>query len=172
MKSIFDILATEVIMKKILITLLTLTTLSSCATTKHVAEIPVGKMQQAQLLDNYASFSSGFERYALTAEQSNLVKSWPKNVSIDIYFGTWCHDSQREVPKLLKALQVNQQVKTTLIALDGHKSDPLGLAKNNAIKFTPTFVIFVNNKEVGRIVERPKNNLIIDIDSMIKQKNI
>ncbi|PCI60353.1 MAG: thioredoxin [Gammaproteobacteria bacterium] len=157
-------------MKKILLTLLTLTALNSCVTTNQITKIPVGKMQQVELLNHYEIFSAGYKSYTLSVEQSNIVKAWPENVSIDIYFGTWCHDSQREVPKLLKALQVNSKIKTTLIALDGHKTDPLGLAKNNAVKFTPTFVIFINNQEIGRIVERPKVNLIADIDEIIKLK--
>ena len=160
--------------KKITIIITTLTLLCACSTTaKKISttakkiSIPVGKMKQVELLDNFQSFSSGYKNYVLSAEQVNMVKSWPASINIDIYFGTWCPDSQREVPHLLKALEFNANVSKTLIALDGHKSDPLGLAKSAAVQYTPTFVVFVNNQEVGRVVERPKKDLISDINAML-----
>ena len=155
-------------MKNILILLLILTCLQSCASSPQTPSMAVGIINAEQLLNNYVSFSVPFQQYQLTAEQSKLVQNWPNTVTIDTYFGTWCHDSQREVPKLLKALQVNEQIKHRLIALDGHKTDPLGLAQHEHIQFTPTFVVFINNKELGRVVERPKVNLIADIDRIIK----
>jgi len=154
-------------MKKLIVILVSLMFLNACAATKYTPEIPVGKMQQNKLLDDFKVFSLGYKNYILSDEQKRMVKAWPANMSIDIYFGTWCHDSQREVPKLLKALQVNTRVTHSLIALDTHKSDPLGLAKSAAVQYTPTFIIYINKREVGRVIERPQKDLISDINDML-----
>jgi len=154
-------------MKKLLVLFISLMFLNACAASKSKTDIPEGKMQQSELLENFKTFSKGYENFTLSAGQKSMVKSWPASMSIDIYFGTWCHDSQREVPKLLKALQLNANVNKTLIALDSHKSDPLGLAKSAEVQYTPTFIIYINNREVGRIIERPQKDLINDINAML-----
>lgn len=154
-------------MKKLIVTFVAIMLLNACAAAKNAPKILVGKVQQHEFLDNFEIFSTGYKNYILSAEQVKMVKSWPANMSIDIYFGTWCHDSQREVPRLLKALEFNARVTHTLIALDTHKSDPLGLAKSAAVQYTPTFVVFINNQEIGRVIERPKKDLISDINAML-----
>jgi thiol-disulfide isomerase/thioredoxin len=85
-----------------------------------------------------------------------------------LFFGTWCHDSEREVPRLLKLLETAglSDEKLTLVGLDYRKRDPEGRAVQFDIRYTPTAIIMREGIEVGRIVERPKTSLreeIIDI---------
>lgn len=48
-------------------------------------------------------------------------------ISVKILFGTWCHDSQREIPKLLKLLEDigMQSEMISLIGLNYNKNEPL-----------------------------------------------
>ncbi|WP_448211359.1 thioredoxin family protein [Colwellia sp. MEBiC06753] len=152
---------------------LTLTfTLLACSTTAEStgqqASIAVGDINQTQLLAEYPSFLAEFSSFQETPEQIAMVEQFPNNLTLDIYFGTWCHDSQREVPRLLKALAHNQKVAVNLVALDGHKQEPLGREKIADIKYTPTIVVKIDGREVGRIIERPATDLITDITQFIK----
>jgi len=54
-----------------------------------------------------------------------------------------------------------------LFGLDYTKSEPSGRAKIHDIKYTPTFIVYQNNREIGRIIERPKVSLIADISAML-----
>ena len=130
-------------------------------------EIAVGEISKQVLLAEYAEFSHQFDKFSLTDKQIEQVRSWPKELVIDVYFGTWCHDSQREVPRLLKALLENQQIKVNLYALDGKKSDPQGRAKKAGVKYTPTMIVTLAGKQIGRIIESPKQDLITDINNFI-----
>jgi thiol-disulfide isomerase/thioredoxin len=141
--------------------------LTACAGQPETIEHFVGEISEQQLLADYETFSQSYNTYEISAEQKTQIKSWPAELTIDVYFGTWCPDSQREVPRLLKALQFNEQVHVSLIALDFKKSDPKGLAKNAAVTHTATFVVKVSGNEIGRIVEKPKTNLVEDINTMI-----
>jgi hypothetical protein len=38
----------------------------------------------------------------------------------------------------------------------------------NKIKYTPTFIVYQNNQEIGRVIERPKVSLIADINEFIQ----
>ncbi len=156
-------------MKHLLFIAIIMVSLTGCNSTAKKPQMAVGSIEQEQLLRTYQPFNEYFAQFSLTPEQIAKVKAWPNDIRFEVYFGTWCPDSQREVPKLLKALMVNPQLNADLIALDMHKTDPYNLAKKAKIKFTATFIVLKQDKEIGRVVERPKNNLIDDIDALIKK---
>jgi thiol-disulfide isomerase/thioredoxin len=79
-------------------------------------------------------------------------------LSIKILFGTWCHDSQREIPKFLRFLEninMNSEM-ISLIGLNYQKNEPLNRGNIFNIKNTPTIIFFRNEEEIGRIEETPK----------------
>ena len=137
--------------------------LSACASGN---KIMVGIVSQDKLMTD-KTFVLDTSEFTLSDEDLKQVTHWPDDLHIDIYFGTWCHDSQREVPKMLNILKENNGISSQLIALDYDKSDPQGLANTNGIKYTPTFIVSMGNKELGRIIERPTLSLVADITAMI-----
>lgn len=129
--------------------------------------LAIGEISQQKLIHDYDSFQQSYQAFALSEQEVAAIKAWPNNLHIDIYFGSWCHDSQREVPRLLKVLAENRTVSYRLIGLDYDKSEPNGSAKNHDIRYTPTFVVYKDNKELGRIIERPTVSLTADISAML-----
>ena len=81
-----------------------------------------------------------------------------EGISVKILFGTWCHDSQREVPKLLRLLEdINMKPEMiSLIGLDYNKNEPLNRGAMLEVKRTPTIIFYKNGIEIGRIEETPK----------------
>ncbi len=152
----------------ILLSMIILATVSACANS-HVekASMLSGEVSQQQVLTKHKSFKNSYQAFNVSEGDMAAVNAWPDDLHIDVYFGTWCHDSQREVPRFLKLVAENTQLSTRLIALDYEKSEPNGSAKSHAIKYTPTFVVYQNNKEIGRIVERPKVSIAADISAML-----
>jgi hypothetical protein len=50
-------------------------------------------------------FNTGYDSYQPAADIiSRLKKQNYENITIKIFFGTWCGDSKREVPRFLKLL--------------------------------------------------------------------
>ena len=154
------------------IALLSIFMLGACANTHEKNDYAVGEIKQEQLLTQYDAFLENYQNFELDALQKKQIKYWPADLKVEVYFGTWCHDSEREVPHLLKALQSYQQVNVTLIALDFNKKDPQGRAQKMKVKYTPTFVVYLAGKEIGRIVERPNQSLVDDISLMITNENL
>ena len=147
--------------------------LNACASIGTEAQQPqmtIGDISQQKLLTKYSAFEQEYTRFQLQKSDQALVNSWPESISVTAFFGTWCHDSEREVPRLLKAL--NNKVNVNLIGLDYTKSEHLGRAVKAGISFTPTFIIYNNGTEIGRIVERPKVSLVEDISAFIKKEAI
>ncbi|NQZ22225.1 MAG: thioredoxin family protein [Colwellia sp.] len=162
-------------MKTYLIKLFSLATLSLLALFANAndndnEDFAFGMISAESLLTDYAEFNNNFQDFTLSAEEQNVIADWPKNLTIDVYFGTWCHDSLREVPKLLKILSGNKDINLSLIGLDHQKQDPKDLATTNKVKYTPTIIVYRDadkKQEIGRIIERPKQSLIIDINQFL-----
>ena len=124
----------------------------------------LGEVSAEQLLAQYPTFQDEYESYQPSEKELAAVASLQDD-SLVVLFGTWCHDSQREVPRLLKTFDLSglDVPKLTLVAVDIKKNDPQGLAKKYALKYTPTFVLLKGDKELGRVIERPKMSLTEDL---------
>ena len=140
---------------------LLLVTPTSLEATADRYQHPLGDISQAQLLERHEMFKRNFDAYEVTAGIDGL----PADLKVKILFGTWCHDSEREVPRVLKLLAASgvEEKNISLIGLDIRKQEPEGRAKVLGIKYTPTFVFFSGGKEIGRIIERPTISLRDDI---------
>jgi len=126
----------------------------------------VGEINRQALFAAYPIFKVNYQSYQPSAElMSSFKASLPEALEVRVLFGTWCHDSEREVPRLLKLLNLVRMPDESveMYALDLKKKDPGGMADAMGIKYTPTFIFYVGGREIGRIVERPEESLISDI---------
>ncbi|MBT8209669.1 MAG: thioredoxin family protein, partial [Eudoraea sp.] len=82
-----------------------------------------------------------------------------KEFNILLFMGTWCSDSQREVPRFMKILEKagfpEDQLK--MVAVDKrdefYKKSPGGEEQGRNIEYVPTIIFLKDGKEAGRIVE-------------------
>lgn len=128
---------------------------------------PLGDISQAELLERHEVFKRNYDAYEVLAGIDEL----PGDLEVKILFGTWCHDSEREVPRMLKLLEASgvKQENISLIALDIRKQEPEGRAKALDVRFTPTFIFLTAGTELGRIVEQPKVNIEHDVKAMLRK---
>lgn len=117
----------------------------------------LGDISKQELFLRHPTFEENYNRY----EVLDSAERMPADFRVLIFFGTWCHDSQREVPRMLKVLEAvglpEDHIK--MVTLDFSKTDPEGLAVANGVEFTPTFIFFRQQDEIGRIIERPATTL-------------
>jgi len=88
-----------------------------------------------------------------------LKKQKLNSYQIIAVLGTWCDDSHRELPRLLKILDEAKypENRLTLLAVNRKRESPTGEEGLYNIQKVPTFIVFKYGKEVGRIVEMPKS---------------
>ena len=60
-----------------------------------------------------------------------------------------------------------KQEKALKAIFDIRKEEPEGRAKALDVRFTPTFIFFSDDVELGRIIERPVQSLQADIAAMV-----
>ena len=100
-------------MKSSLLTLFTLTffcfiSVSVHAENENENDFALGVISESQLLSGFTGFNEKFQAFSISDQEQKIIAQWPKALQIDVYFGTWCHDSEREVPKLLKLLKKSE----------------------------------------------------------------
>ena len=111
---------------------------------------------------------SFFEEYADYKPDQDILNKLKKDLyshTITIILGTWCHDSQEQVPRMFKVLDKMDYNSTLIriICVDKEKSGCDTDISGLNIERVPTFIFYKEGIEVGRIVETPEQNLEEDM---------
>lgn len=141
-----------------------------------VAQNLLGKVTVDSLLkEPFKSwYKKGFEQYYPThVTIAQLKNTNCKKLTYQLFFGSWCGDSKREVPRMLKLMDTlgipKEQIE--LIGLDDTdstlKQSPRGEEKGKHIFRVPALIVMSNNKELGRINEFPVFTLEQDLLQII-----
>lgn len=117
---------------------------------------------QALLDTPYANwYQSGYRAYVVPDSAAGILTEQLKQKQFLIFYGTWCGDSRREIPRLVHLLDQcgvsAQQIR--LVAVDDedsvYKQSPGKEEIGLNIHRVPTLIIYDQQKEMGRIVETP-----------------
>ena len=129
-------------------------------------EILVGKVSLAQL-STYTTdwYSNEYDLYKTNQSLLTKIKPLLNNKKVTLIMGTWCEDSQREVPRMIKILTEAGYPTSSMdiIAVDEDKTTPGKLEKVFELFNVPTLIFSENGTEINRIVEFPINGLEQDI---------
>ncbi|HED05158.1 MAG TPA: thioredoxin [Ignavibacteria bacterium] len=95
-----------------------------------------------------------------------------KNVDIIIVMGTWCSDSRMEVPHFYKILDYLKfpSDKVKLIMVDRDKKAGGTIVNDLDIDRVPTIIFSRAGKEIGRIIEYPRESYEIDMMRILRMK--
>ncbi len=133
----------------------------------------VGKCTRIELqkgdFGNY--FLEEYRNYDPDMEVLEGIKTKIFNYNIKIVLGTWCSDSQEQVPgfiKVLDDLNYNTNYLEIICVDKEKKAGDLDISMLN-IEKVPTFIFYKDNKEAGRIVETPTNTLETDIYNILME---
>ncbi len=125
----------------------------------------LGKIKVSELFtERFDWFKTEFDRYTFDKAVAAQLEEVLKDKEIIVFMGTWCEDSQREVPRLAKILaNTNHLIGPKIVAVNRDKDIPEGLERFENIAYVPTIIILENEKELGRIVESTQESLEKDL---------
>jgi tetratricopeptide (TPR) repeat protein len=154
---------------------------SFLTTAQGVADkILYGITKKENLVDSpYANwFVPGYNNYQPdVATLTALEKLTGRDISIEVFLGTWCGDSKREVPRFLKIVDKIPalQKKITIISLGGsdslYKKSPTNEEQGKGIFRVPVFIVYKNGVEINRINEFPAVSLEKDLYDILTVKD-
>lgn len=119
-----------------------------------------------------AWYNSGFDGYTFDDEAFVELSRIPvDNLTITIVLGTWCPDSRRELPRFMKIMESwgFDSENILLIGVDSYKVAPIEGYSDLNIDRVPTFIIYRNKSELGRIIEYPKASLERDMVNILSE---
>lgn len=115
-------------------------------------------------------YKPGYEGYVPNAGVlSQLKKAGAEKLTVKVVFGSWCGDSKRELPRMMKVLHAagfpekNIQLIGVYDSLEVYKQAPNREEKTLNIYRVPTYIVYQKDKELGRIVEYPVESLERDL---------
>lgn len=114
-------------------------------------------------------FKKNYNEYSPNDTAVAALKEALNECSITVFLGSWCGDSKREVPRLLKVLDAAKFSKNNihLIFVDDHdsayKQSPGHEEAGKYIYRVPTIIIQKHGADKGRIVEHPVQSLEKDM---------
>ena len=137
--------------------------------------ILLGKINKANLQVSPLTpwFNQDYQIIPIEAKWIESVKPYLKGLRVKIFMGTWCEDSQREIPhffKLLESLEFDPN-HIEMYAMSEEKSTPENFEKGWEIFNIPTIIFLKNGIEINRFVEFPKISLESDIIKIIKRED-
>lgn len=138
---------------------------------KNNDDVLVGKFERKALQKgNFGDYYfQEYQNYHPEKDVLNNLESKIYNFSITIVLATWCDDSKEQVPRFFKILDMLDYDTryVDIICVDKSKSAGKTDITNLNIERVPTFILYENGREDGRIIETPNTTLEKDILNII-----
>ena len=119
-------------------------------------------------------YLKGYDEYQVHTDAINkLLDLNTESLTLKIVMGIWCPDSRREVPRFMRVVDAWHfpKDKIVFIGVDDAKQSPVVEYVNLNIQRVPTFIIYKNNIEAGRIIENPVTSLEQDMVNILTGMN-
>jgi hypothetical protein len=99
-----------------------------------------------------------------------------EDVSLLLFLGTWCEDSQEQVPVLWAELEASgfptreeEPGRWHMVCVNEAKSEPAELISERSVEFVPTLIVLRQGEEIGRVVETPELGWGVDILRLLQR---
>ncbi|RLD23170.1 MAG: thiol reductase thioredoxin [Bacteroidetes bacterium] len=118
-------------------------------------------------------FNPNYLNYQVDSVSLEAVSGNISDIKIIMFMGTWCEDSQLQVPQFYRILDhmkfdLSNMNSFALDRLESRKLvSPQKVEEEYNITHVPTMIFFREGKEIGRITEFPERTLEKDMASII-----
>ncbi|MGZ5281661.1 MAG: TlpA family protein disulfide reductase [Bacteroidia bacterium] len=125
----------------------------------------------------YTWFTKGYNNYKPDETKAKQLRKHRKHLRFVVFGGSWCEDTHMWLPKFYKVVEMAKIRKrdVTLYGVDRDKK-PVGNVKDKTapsmdykVNRVPTFIVFYDDKEVGRVIESVRNSVEEDILKIVEK---
>lgn len=133
-----------------------------------------GITNQADLTGNkkITWFDEEYKNYIPNQVIINSLKPLKNEIKVLVIAGSWCGDTQRELPRFFKITNEigvpNNNIE--MIMVDENKKTAAFNISVIQVTNIPTFIFFKDGKELGRIIEKPLVTLEHDLAKLLQIK--
>ena len=140
-----------------------------------IGELSVDELKET---DQTEWFMKNYRRYSPDKKKVEALKNAlpDRNVEFKVFFGTWCPDSRREVPRIVKIFDRIglEEDRFSLIGVNQFKELPKAYAERSDkinLDRVPTLIYYKNDEEVNRYVEFARVSLLEDLLLIVQEED-
>ncbi|MEI6613363.1 MAG: thioredoxin family protein [Chrysiogenales bacterium] len=107
-----------------------------------------------------------YDAYIPDAQLIEKLKIKAPELKVDIYFGYWCDDSKNNLPVFLKILDTLNMPEFKVNFYEVEKKSTAVqkyYVEDMRVEKVPTFIFYINDFEMGRIIENPRDTILQDM---------
>jgi thiol-disulfide isomerase/thioredoxin len=129
----------------------------------------VGPTTREAILEHVPTWQDVVAAYQPKPEALDKLRGLGREVRIKVYFGSWCSDSMAHVSAFFKILDLvdTPLLQPVYFGIPEAKEKRAPYFQGKDIVKLPTFIIIVDGREVGRIVETPKRSVEQDLVTIL-----
>jgi thiol-disulfide isomerase/thioredoxin len=131
----------------------------------------LGPVLREAVLEKNPDWRAVVAAYNPKPESIATLRAVAEDVTIEVYFGTWCPDSKAHVSEFFKVLDLadNPRLRAVYTAVPMDRALRAPYYGGRTIEKLPTFLVFVGGREKGRIVETPRKSVEGDIVRILEK---
>lgn len=134
----------------------------------------LGWIQRSDFMNaTFPRFQEVYDSAQIEDQFIEMIRELQAGVEVVVVLGTWCSDSKTHVPRFLKIADragiLDDRIR--FYGVDRSKKSADGVPDRYRIERVPTFLFFKDGREVGRIVEAPRNSLEEDILVLLAEQH-
>ena len=129
----------------------------------------VGPTSREAILEHVPAWGDLVAAYQPKPEALDKLRGLGREVRIEVYFGSWCSDSMAHVSAFFKILDLvdSPLLRPVYFGVPEAKDKRAPYYQGKDIVKLPTFIVIVDGREVGRIVETPKKTVEEDLVTIL-----
>jgi thiol-disulfide isomerase/thioredoxin len=130
-----------------------------------------GPLCKKEILKNNPEWQELVASYNPKSEIIKKIKTINREIHIEIFMGCWCPDCRQHVSAYFKIMEMadNPFISTSYIGIPREKEARKEFIQGKNIVRIPTFIIYFQNQEVGRIIETPTKSVEEDLIDIIER---
>jgi thiol-disulfide isomerase/thioredoxin len=132
----------------------------SLAVVSHQSK--AGVMTVGELWQTMPVWKAIADHYEPDEKTVERLRAVAEPVKLQVVMATWCGDSKRHVPRLIKAVERanNPNVTIEIVGVGPDFESPMDFVQQQSITNVPTVIVRRGEKEVGRYVETPAGTMV------------
>jgi len=138
-----------------------------------IGEINESGLQNTIFVDTWQNQLDNYSPDKHTVKKLKKIIRKNKNLSVKVFFASWCGDSKEHLPNFVKLVHQIKLDQVSYYALNRQmimdEYDFIDVFSFN-VERVPTFIIYQNDTEIGRIIETPTVSLEKDLLKILKGK--
>lgn len=130
----------------------------------------LGDLTREEILSALPEWQAVTAAYEPDPEAVALLKAVSRPVEIKVYLGTWCPDSKSHVSEFFRVLDEagNPLLNASYIGIPRDRALRAEYYRDRDIVRLPTFLVFVDGAEKGRIIEVPTVSVESDLADILQ----